>query len=89
MSVHELLFILQAHLAKVVSEVPSIVQTVVREMFRLHKGNSRGVLDHPVAVCCASQSKFLIADTAKARLFCAHMHYPFDVEVIAKGMSDP
>lgn len=84
MSVHDLLLIVQARLVKVVSEVPSIVQTVVPEMFRLHKGNSRGVLDHPVAVCCASQGKLLIADTGKARLFCARMHYPFDVEVIAK-----
>ena len=69
-----------------VSEVPSIVQIVVPEMLRLHKGNSRGVLDHPVFVV---QSKLLIADTAKAKLFCARIHYPFDVEVIAKGMSDP
>lgn len=42
-----------------------------------------------MAVCCVSQSKLLIADTGKGRLFCACMLYPFDVEVIAKGMSDP
>ena len=28
-------------------------------------------------------------DRAKAKLFCARMYYPFDVEVIAKGMRDP
>lgn len=42
-----------------------------------------------MSVCCASQSKLLIVDRAKAKLFCARMHYPFDVEVIAKGMRDP
>ena len=42
-----------------------------------------------MSVCCASQSKLLIVDRSKAKLFCARMHYPFDVEVIAKGMRDP
>ena len=60
MSVHDLLLITQDRLVDAVSRIASIVQTVVPETFRLHKGNSRGVLEHPVSVCCtcASQSIF-------------------------------
>ena len=89
MSVPNLLLISQDSILKTVSQVASIVQTLIPETFHLHKGNSRGALEHPVSICCASQSKLLIVDRAKPKLFCARMHYPFDVEVVAKGLRDP
>lgn len=68
-SAHDLILIVQERLVNMVSEVPSIVQTVVPEMFCLHKGNSRGVLDHPVSVCCASQSKLLLQTQPSSNCF--------------------
>ena len=89
MSVHNLLLISQDSNLKAVSQVASIVQTVIPETFCLHKGNSRGVLEHPVSICCALQSKLVIVDRAQPKLFCARMHYPFNVEKVAKGLRDP
>ncbi|CAB3990382.1 Hypothetical predicted protein [Paramuricea clavata] len=53
MSVKDLLVIAKPSVRAILDKIPGIVQTIVPEMFRLYKGNSKGVLENPTGVCVA------------------------------------
>ena len=89
MSVEDLLLLLQPELQESIKKVSRIVQTIVPEQFRLYKGNSSGVLKHPVGVCIASHGMILVTDKSQSHLFSVRLHYPCDVREVSKSLQSP
>ena len=56
-------------LRKVVRKVPRLVQTIIPETFRLSKGNSKGVLESPTAICLGDHGNVFITDNSNPVFF--------------------
>lgn len=89
MSVEEMLVIATPSIRHIISKIPQLVQMVIPETFRLYKGNSKGVLEHPTGICVADHRSLFITGNRKSRLFLACLHYPVDVTEVSKSLRNP
>ena len=89
MSVEGMLVIAKPSVRNIICKIPRLVQTVIPEPFRLYKGNSKGVLEHPTGICVAYHGSLFVTDNRKSRLFLARLHYPVDVTEVSKSLRNP
>ena len=68
----------------VLQKVNACVQTLIPEPFRKCESNKVGTLEHPLGVTVGPSGILYVSDFTKGVVIRAKLHYPVEVEVIAK-----
>ena len=70
-----------------------VVHTIVPETYKLSTSNMPGIVVHSIDICLGSTGMLLLVDVGKdvssGTLIKVRLHYPADVNVLAKQLSSP
>ncbi len=92
MAVEPILRLTSPEVLEVVSNLNSIVHTLIPDKYRLTDSNKVGLYPHPVAICIGPSGKFIFLDHSstkqQSKVCLADFHNPVRVQILKSGLAD-